>query len=82
MDNGEEWLTFKAGIAYLTDLSFHPDSKHLATGGFEGLVRIYDLDLGRTMELAKSRVTRGLTVAECRRYLHMDRFPEDRAGQP
>jgi WD40 repeat protein/class 3 adenylate cyclase len=82
MDTGEEGLTFKAGIASLTQLAFSPDGQHLATGGFEGLVRVYNLDLQSTIDLAISRVTRGLTEAECQRYLHLEQCPHDRAEQP
>jgi WD40 repeat protein len=70
MNSGEEWLTFKAGIAYLTDVSFSPDSRRLAIGGFEGLVRVYGLDLQETIDLALNRLTRWFTEQECQRYLH------------
>ena len=44
--------------------------------GWDGLIRIYTLDLAELLPLAQSRVTRSLTEAECRQYLHLDACPE------
>jgi hypothetical protein len=37
--------------------------------------RIYTLQLEDLIRLARSRLTRSLTVEECRKYLHMEECP-------
>jgi hypothetical protein len=39
------------------------------------MVRIWALDIGQLVELARSRVTRALTDQEGRQYLHMPACP-------
>jgi WD40 repeat protein len=56
-------------------LAYSPDGSELITGGRDGLVRVYLLDNTELMELAESRLTRTLTKAECRQYLHTDACP-------
>lgn len=68
---GNELLTFAGDGTGLNDLAFSPDGKLLATGGDNG-VRVYLLQLDDLIALARTRVTRGLTGDECRKYLHLD----------
>ena len=60
-DHGSEvW-----GVAWSTDGS-------IATVGRWGDVRIHSRDLDALERAARDRVTRSLTDAECRQYLHLD----------
>ena len=56
-------------------VSFSADDRHLAVGGEDGLVRIYTLDSAELLEIARGRLTRGLTDEECRTYLHLQSCP-------
>ncbi len=51
------------------------DGARLATAGMDGTVRVYALRLEDLIALAKTRVTRGLTDAECVTYLHVPACP-------
>ena len=51
------------------EVAFSPDGRLLAATSGSGLVRIYLTSTAELMALAKARLTRGLTAAECREYL-------------
>ena len=55
-------------------ISFSPDGKRLAVGGRSG-VYVFVLPVDELIALAKSRVTRSLTIEECQEYLHVDSCP-------
>jgi WD40 repeat protein/transcriptional regulator with XRE-family HTH domain len=55
-------------------VSFHPDGERLAVGAVSG-VYIFVLPIENLVELAKSRLTRSLTVEECQQYLHLATCP-------
>lgn len=59
----------------LTSLAFSPDGKFLAVGSSDGSVQVYVLPIDELINLARSRLTRDLSDAECRRYLHLDECP-------
>jgi WD40 repeat protein len=67
---GEPLLTFDDANS-VGDAVFSPDGSLAAAAGLDGLVRLYLLDLDELMNLAQSRVTRLLTLEECRRILHI-----------
>jgi WD40 repeat protein len=75
--SGQEWLTLSAQGSPVTAVAFSPDGKRLATSGFDGLTRIYGLDLDELIALARSRLTRSLTLEECQRFLHVEQCPEN-----
>ena len=52
-----------------------PDGNHLAASGTDGRIHIFALDYAELLEIARSRVTRRLTDAECRDYLHLESCP-------
>ena len=52
------------------------DGKYLAATGEQG-IHIYTLDFEELIEIANTRVTRDLTEAECKEYLHVDTCPEN-----
>ena len=57
-------------------ISFSPDGKRLAVGGESG-VYVFVLPIEDLVALAKSRLTRSLTVEECQQYLHVESCPAD-----
>jgi WD40 repeat protein len=61
--------------AAIVGIAFSPDGKRLAAASEDGTTRVYALDLQDLISLAKARVTRTLTTAECQRYLHVDQCP-------
>jgi WD40 repeat protein len=56
-------------------VAFSPDGATLATAGADGSLRAYVLDIGALSELARARLTRGLTDEECRKFLHVEVCP-------
>jgi WD40 repeat protein/DNA-binding SARP family transcriptional activator len=66
---GQEVLTLSGHTFALTGVAFSPDGTRLATSSGDGTVRVYVLPLDQLMEVARSRLTRGWTSDECRRYL-------------
>jgi len=71
---GKELLTLYAP-ASLTGVAFSPDGSQLAVGSRDGTTRIYLLHIEDLIALAKSRLTRTLTIEECQTYLHVDVCP-------
>ena len=57
-------------------IEFSPDGKRLISSGFDGIARLFALDMDELVTLAQSRVTRSLTTEECKTYLHLDECPE------
>jgi len=53
-----------------------PDGRRLATASRDGTSRVYVAELDDLVSLARSRVTRSLTVEECQKYLHKTQCPE------
>jgi WD40 repeat protein len=72
---GRELLTLKAHGEAVLSLAWSPDGKRLASASRDRLVQIYAMDIDLLIHLARSRVTRNLTLDECRRYLHLDAVP-------
>jgi WD40 repeat protein len=59
----------------LTGVLFTPDGKELVTGSADGTVRFYLVHIQDLVALARTRITRTLTEAECRQYLHLSVCP-------
>ncbi len=72
---GEEVATLFGNKGDVFGVAFSPDGNHLATAGADGTVRIYTLQLEDLIALAHSRLTRSLTIEECRKYLHLAECP-------
>ena len=69
------------GQALLTlpghDLLFAPDGISLAIISDNLTGRGYYLDTQHTIDLARLRLTRSLTPAECQQYLHVEQCPAE-----
>lgn len=66
---GLEVLALPAGDAALTGVAFSPDGRRLIVSGEDG-ARGYLLHVDDLAALARTRVTRPLSVEECQEYLH------------
>jgi WD40 repeat protein len=73
-DSGELLTTLQHPAA-VTHAQFSPDGRRLITAGWDGITRVFALDLEELIELGQSRTTRSLTEEECREYLHLDACP-------
>jgi WD40 repeat protein len=51
---------------------FSPDGRRLATLGDDGLARVWAMDLEDLLRIAQTKVTRTLSLEECRQYLHVE----------
>jgi WD40 repeat protein/transcriptional regulator with XRE-family HTH domain len=71
---GEALLTLHAPDG-LTSVAFSPDGLQLAVASRDGTTRIYLLKIEDLIALAKQRVTRELTMEECKEYLHEEQCP-------
>ncbi len=63
---GQELLTLTGHQGGVTGVVFSPDGTRLVTTSQDGTARVYVLPIEELMALARSRVTRSLTVEECR----------------
>jgi WD40 repeat protein len=70
-------LTFRPAEAQMLEVAFSADGRHLAVESSDGVVHIYTLDAQELAQIAHSRVTRGLTDAECVTYLHLVQCPKE-----
>jgi WD40 repeat protein len=52
-------------------VDFSPDGRLLATASTDGTTALHLLPIDEFRDLARERVTRGLTDQECRDYLHL-----------
>jgi WD40 repeat protein len=56
-------------------VAFSPDGKYLASGGYGSTIQVYLTRSEDLIGLARSRVTRPMTVEECQQYLRLDQCP-------
>ena len=75
VSTGEEMYSFFGNQSNIFGVSFHPDSAYLATAGADGTVRTFAIHLDDLIALAKTRLTRVLTLQECQKYLHIETCP-------
>jgi WD40 repeat protein len=73
--SGKELLTLRGHAGHVDSVAFSPDGKRLATAGADGTVQIYALDIQDLLNLARKRVTRPFTPAECQRYFSGETCP-------
>jgi WD40 repeat protein len=72
---GEEVFSLYGNLSNVFGVAFSPDDRQLATAGADGTVRTYALELADVVALAETRLTRGLTDDECRKFLHIESCP-------
>jgi len=73
---GTNLLTLPVDSRGAGGVSFRPDGKRLAVGAISG-VYVFVLPIEDLVELAKSRLTRSLTIEECQQYLHLEICPNE-----
>jgi len=73
-DTGAQRLVLP-GACGVSDVAFSADGTKLASASPCEGVRIWALDIDDLLRIARQNVTRPLTDAECRQYLHEDRCP-------
>ena len=73
--SGMELLVLSGHNGQVTGAAFSPDGKRLATASEDATVQVYLMDVDELIKLARTRITRSLTVEECRQYLHRERCP-------
>ncbi len=76
-DSGRQHLMLRGHTLNISSVAFSPDGTKLASESADGILRIWALDLDDLIQIAKQELTRGLTLDECRRYLHLERCPRD-----
>jgi WD40 repeat protein len=72
---GKRLLTLTGHTLALTDVKFSPDGTRLATASGDGTVRVYVLPVNKLLAVARARLTRTWSKAECRAYLPGGRCP-------
>ena len=75
MEGGRELMTLAGHGASVNDVVWTPDGKMLLSAGADGIIQVYAMDIDLLMSLARSRVTRNLTLEECQKYLHLNEVP-------
>ena len=76
VERGQVLLTLTGHVGMVSAVSFSPDGTRLVTGSYQdGTVRVYLLRIEDLVALAKTRLTRWFTLAECRQYLHTEQCP-------
>ena len=73
---GRQQVVLQLGTPVAAEsVAFSPDGRRLVTTWEDGVTRVWTLDLDELIDIARDRVTRGLTTAECKQYLHVDSCP-------
>ncbi len=74
-ETGTEELVLRGHRYLVTGVEFSEDGRKLVSASADGIVRVWALDLDDLIRIANDNVTRDLTDAECRQYLHRDECP-------
>jgi WD40 repeat protein/transcriptional regulator with XRE-family HTH domain len=72
---GANLLTLPVDSRGVGGISFSPSGDRLVVGGVSGIY-VFVLPIEEVVELARSRLTRSLTDAECQQYLHVPVCPD------
>jgi WD40 repeat protein len=68
--SGEPIEVLRGHDGAVSSVAFSPDGSRLASVDTRGVVRVWALDLDELVRIAEHELTRDLTDAECRQYLH------------
>jgi WD40 repeat protein len=74
-NTGEQKLLLRGHGCAVQELAFSADGSMLASATRCDGARVWVLDIDRLLEVARQNVTRSLTDAECRQYLHLETCP-------
>jgi WD40 repeat protein len=72
---GAEILTLPGNGAGVTGVAFDPSNGGTRIAVASGITRLFLLNIEDLLTLAHSRVTRPFTLAECRKFLHVEQCP-------
>jgi len=75
VNKGTELYSLYGNPSNVYGVSFSPDGERLATAGGDGSIRTFTLQLDQLIALARTRLTRTLTIEECRKFLHAETCP-------
>lgn len=64
----------------VSSVAFSPDGSRLSSVGFDGVVRVWALNLDELVAIAEREVTRDLTDEECRQYRTWRAVSDARSG--
>jgi WD40 repeat protein len=70
VESGVQRLVLRGHDLVVGRLAFSPDGSKLVSGAGDGTARVWALDLDDLIRIARGELTRELTEAECRQYLH------------
>ncbi len=73
--SGQETLTLPGHVGIVNDVAFSPDGTTIVSVGQDGTLRTDVLPIRELVRIARGRLTRGFTTAECQRYLHVPTCP-------
>jgi WD40 repeat protein/transcriptional regulator with XRE-family HTH domain len=76
VDTGAELASLYGQQSNVFGVAFSPVGNILVTAGADGTVRTYTLQLEELVALARSRLTRNLTLEECQKFLHAGFCPD------
>ncbi len=71
-DTGTVRLELPRAPAEVANVDVSPDSRWVATAHGNGRVQVWTTDPAELIDVAENQVTRALTDAECRQYLHQN----------
>src|SRR5690606_19398209 len=74
---GTAQLILKSHTGQVAFLAYSPDGTRLATQDTDGVVRLWAVRVDDLVELARARLTRWFTPAECLQYLHLEECPDE-----
>jgi WD40 repeat protein len=79
VETGKELLTLPGSEGGVYGVAFSPldENSNLAVASNNGIVRVFLLRIDELLTLAQARVTRSLTTAECKKYLHVEQCPTE-----
>jgi WD40 repeat protein len=69
-ESADQLLVLRGHDYLVSGIAFSPDGTKLASASPDGIIRIWALELDDLIRIAEGEVTRELTEAECRQYLH------------
>ena len=79
---GEQTLVLRGHSGPVIDVAFSPDGTRLATVSDDGTLRVYAIRYEELVGIARARLSRGLSDAECRQYLHLPACPPSTSPEP